>query len=88
MRATYTIEKTTPSVVLRDCGDWRNTPTITHSIEEVIAELVTNKLLPATGKELLFYFDSEGELTGVTVHEGRFRAFFFPNSADRKHLGI
>lgn len=88
MRASYTIEKTEPSVVLVDRGDWRVGRTITNDIEGVVEELVQQNLLPATGKELLFYFDSEGELTGVTVHEGKFKAFFFPNEADRKHLGV
>lgn len=87
-KAIYTIEKTEPSVVLKDCGDWRKSPTITNSIEEVVAELVAAGLLPTTGRELLFYFDSEGELTGATVREGKFHAFFFPNAADREHLGV
>ena len=87
MRASFIVEKEKPSVVLVDRGPWNLHSTVTNDIENVIAHLVERKLLSIEGDELLFYFDSDGELSGAAVRNGKFRCFFHPNASDWKMLG-
>jgi len=86
MKANFTIERETPSLVIVDRGPWDRHLTVTNDIENVVELLVQQKLLPSSGDELFFYFDAEGELSGATVRDGKFRCFFFPNESDRMRI--
>ena len=85
--ANFSIERQLPFVVLVDRGPWTTYPTITNSSDKVIRFLVDSRLLTGNGKEKFYYFDSEGDLTGVEVENGQETCFFSPSENDRRMLG-
>lgn len=76
----YTIVKSTDTeLVLVDVGPWSLYPTITNDIENVVRELYERGQL--RNGMLLFYHDSDNELTRVEHQDGLFIAFKEPPMA-------
>lgn len=80
-RARYIITSDEPDkpLVLRDLGPWTDHLTVTNDAERIVRDLrQTGRLVP--GRQL-FYFDSEGELTEITLDaECRFTGFRYAGS--------
>ncbi len=74
----YEIIQSTPDLVLRDVGPWDVDLTVTNNIESVTEDLVKSGMIPPGGFQSFLYYDSEGELTGVKVSDGKFHQFYFP----------
>jgi hypothetical protein len=75
-RVNYKVlSATEEKVVLQDLGPWDEYLTITNGIEHVVGLLVEEGLLKSG--TLLYYYDSEGEYTGVTVRGGKFVGFYW-----------
>ena len=60
-------------LVIRDLGPWDRHMTVTNDAENVVAELVSEGLLPLG--RLLHYYDSDGQLDQLLVKDGRFVGF-------------
>ena len=57
-------------VRLRDIGPWDKHLTITNDAERVVEELS----VPLNGR-VLRYYDSDGEVSELLVHDGKFAGF-------------
>jgi len=64
------VSKAEDRIILEDVGPWDEYLTITNDAENVV-----NLLLPGLKGRRLLYYDSEGELTELLIHDGKFRGF-------------
>lgn len=76
MKPNYEIvedESTNDLLVIRDLGPWDKHKTITNDVENVVKELVANRML--LGNRKLVYYDSECDRGEILVKEGKFAGF-------------
>lgn len=71
MRARiHIVEQTAKALLIHDVGPWDRHPTVTNDAENVV-----DYLLPLLQGRRLFYFDSEGDLDELLIHDGKFAGF-------------
>ncbi|MCC6671076.1 MAG: hypothetical protein IT458_08445 [Planctomycetes bacterium] len=63
----------TEPLIIRDVGPWDLYPTVTNDAENVVRTLLASRLL--LPGQRLHYYDSEGQLAEILIHDGRFAGF-------------
>ena len=65
-----TIASTPEVLIIEDTGPWDAHRTVTNDAERVVANLISDGLLPEGRR--LWYYDSEGSLDELVIKDGRF----------------
>jgi hypothetical protein len=70
-------------LVIEDTGPWDQHLTITNGAEQVV-----DSLAPKLEGRRLFYFDSQGDIDEILVHEGGFLGFAHDDTAEDEVLAL